>query len=212
MKKVKKRIIVVDKEMSFRDEIERFNTEQDRYQLVAIFREVRTAYQSLLKSRPETIVIQVKDTPDNLLHYIAKIKSHYPSIKILIQCEIDDDALIFDLLTIGLSGLTSISTQWQQVVDFLNQIDDGQYPTSSMVTKKIFETFQLNKHNELSVRQNEILHLMIMGATHHSIADKLGISKETAKTHMKNLYKKLNVHSREAALAKAVNEKLILVI
>jgi DNA-binding CsgD family transcriptional regulator len=94
----------------------------------------------------------------------------------------------------------------------LDDIVAGAYPTSPLVTKKIFEAFQLNKYAELTARQNEILKLMVMGATYNSIAGKLHISKETAKTHMKNLYRRLHVHSKEEALAKAVEEKFILVI
>jgi DNA-binding NarL/FixJ family response regulator len=120
--------------------------------------------------------------------------------------------MIFNLLTIGLAGYVNTSHSWPDLQKNLDEIFNGSYPMSNAVARKIFEVFQLNKYSELSSRQNEILRLMLMGATYNTIAGRLQISKETAKTHMKNLYRKLDVHSREQALAKAVEERLILVI
>jgi DNA-binding NarL/FixJ family response regulator len=146
------------------------------------------------------------------LRTICKIKTQYPSIKIFVQTDLDDDRLIFDLLAIGLAGLSNVSRSPGKFMAMLTEIENGEYPTSPFVTKKIFECFQLNRFSELSFRETEILRQMILGATHCTIAGKLGISKETAKTHMKNIYRKLRVHSREEALTKAVEEKFILVI
>jgi DNA-binding NarL/FixJ family response regulator len=179
---------------------------------VGFYKDAKTAFLSLPKSRPEIIVIVIESGDESDLKSITKIKVQHPAIKLLIQTDLEDDKLIFDLLTIGLAGLSNVSKSWPSLVTALNEIENGNYPTSRVVTKQIFENFQLNKFSELSSRQNEILRLMILGATHCTIAEKLGISKDTAKTHMKNIYRKLHVHSREEALTKAVEERLILVI
>lgn len=211
MKKTKRRILLVDKRPILKEDLIRNGNTLENYIVVGIYKDVRSAYLSIMKSRPEIIVITVEDYSDGVLGVIGKIKSQYPAVKIMIQSDTDNDG-VFDLLTVGLCGFVEVTDSWETLVETLDDVMDGMYPTSTMVKKKIFESFQLNKYSELSSRQNEILRLMLMGGTYNSIADKLQISKETAKTHMKNLYRKLHVHSKEEALAKAVDEKLILVI
>jgi DNA-binding NarL/FixJ family response regulator len=212
MKRLKKRVLLVDRSLMLKDELNRIESQMEDYVIVGMYKDVRSAYLSLLRSRPEIIVISIYEWDETLLTTIGKIKNQYPSIKLLIQSEVDDDNLIFDLLTIGLSGFVTHQPTWPDLKKQLDDIVSGDCPTSALITKKIFEVFQLNKFSELSSRQNEVLRLMLMGGTYNSIAERLRISKETAKTHMKNLYRKLDVHSKEQALAKAVEEKLILVI
>lgn len=212
MKRIKKRVLLIDRTSALRDEITREEGQIEDYVIVGMYKDVKSAYLSLLRSRPEIIVISIHESDESLLTTIGKIKNQYPSVKLLIQCELEDDNIIFDLLTIGLAGFISHQSSWTQLKKHLDDVVGGECPTSPSITKRIFEVFQLNKFSELSSRQNEILRLMLMGGTYNSIAGRLRISKETAKTHMKNLYRKLDVHSKEQALAKAVEEKLILVI
>ena len=212
MKRIKKRVLVVDKSMVLKEEISQANGQVDDYTIVGFYKDVRNAFLSLVKSRPEIIVIFVYETDESVLATIGKIKNQYPAVKILIESDIEDDAMLFNLLTVGLAGFVNPSHSWADLKKNLDEIVLGSYPMSQLICKKIFELFQLNKYSELSARQNEILRLMLMGGTYNTIAGRLQISKETAKTHMKNLYRKLDVHSREQALAKAVEERLILVI
>jgi DNA-binding NarL/FixJ family response regulator len=212
MKRMKKRVLMIDRTLRLKDEIAKIENQIEDYVIVGMYKDVRSAYLSLLRSRPEIIVISIYESDEALLTMVGKIKNQYPSIKLLIQCELDDDNLIFDLLTIGLSGFIDHQSTWTDLKKQLDDIVSGECPTSPSIMKRIFEVFQLNKFSELSSRQNEILRLMLMGGTYNTIAERLRISKETAKTHMKNLYRKLDVHSKEQALAKAVEEKLILVI
>jgi DNA-binding NarL/FixJ family response regulator len=211
MKKIKRRIVLVDKRPLFKEELSMDGDPFENYFIAGIFKDVKSAYHSLMKSRPEAMVITVEDYNESILGTIAKIKSQYPAVRILIQSDTDDE-YIFNLLTIGLAGFTRVPNDWNELIKTLDDAMAGLYPVSGLVTRKIFEAFQLNKYAELSSRQNEILRLMLMGGTYNTIAGKLQISKETAKTHMKNLYRKLHVHSKEQALAKAINDKLIFVI
>lgn len=212
MKRSKRRILIIDRLQVLREQLLDESASFENFTVVGFYKDVRTAFLSLPKSRPEVIVIVIDSIDENDLRTIGKIKTQYPSIKLLVETDVEDDKLIFDLLTVGLAGLSNVSKSWDKLVASLSEIENGVYPASKVVTKQIFESFQLNKFSELSSRQNEILRLMILGATHITIAEKLGISKDTAKTHMKNIYRKLHVHSREQALTKAVEDRLILVI
>jgi DNA-binding NarL/FixJ family response regulator len=212
MRRIKKRVLIVDNSSLLKESILEAKDQITDYIIVGFFKDVNSAYLSFPKTCPEIVVISIHEQDDVLLPSIAKIKNQYPSIKILIQSDLDDDNFIFELLTIGLAGFVNQNHTWSEVKKCLDEVVAGFCPTSPMITKIIFEAFQLNRYSELSHRQNEILKLMVLGGTSNSIAGKLHISKETAKTHMKNIYRKLHVHSKEQALSKAIEDKLILLI
>lgn len=212
MKRAKKRVLIVEKTQTLRQQLDQLQSPPEYFSFVGFYKDARSAFLSLMKSRPEIIVLVIDEVDDRTLYTIGRIKNQFPAIKLLIQTDSEDETLLFHFLTVGLAGLASVSSTIEGLMHQLEEIDRGSYPTSRVLTKKIFESFQLNKFAELSMRQNEILRLMIMGATCTTIGERLGISRETAKTHMKNLYRKLRVHSKEEALSKAVEEKLVLVI
>ena len=83
-----------------------------------------------------------------------------------------------------------------------------------MITKKILSALipdkkTLNPEHRLSVRQREIVQGIVNGLTIAQIAEKLNISDYTVETHIKNIYHKLNIHSKHTLVAKAYNDHLL---
>jgi DNA-binding NarL/FixJ family response regulator len=74
--------------------------------------------------------------------------------------------------------------------------------------KKTEETISPNNYN-LSPREKEVLGSLVNGMSYKMIADQHGISYETVRSHMKNIYEKLHVASMTEAVAKAINQKLV---
>ena len=80
---------------------------------------------------------------------------------------------------------------------------------SSKIARLVIDNFHINPNSPLTKRETEILTLISEGKTYTQISEELFISKETSKTHIKNIYSKLQVNSKSQALAKAAQEKLI---
>ena len=133
-----------------------------------------------------------------------------PGLKILVQTDETEESLIMEIVTVGISGILSLNTGWEQLKASLQDIEAGIYPLNNPAARALLHMLQVNIDSDLTSRQLQILKLMSMGKTHTTIADKLHISPETAKTHVKNIYRRLNVNSKEEALSLAVQEKLIL--
>jgi len=68
---------------------------------------------------------------------------------------------------------------------------------------------QINPYG-LTARETDVLTSLSKGNSYKLIASEYGISIDTVRTHIKNVYEKLQVHSQAEAVAKAINEKLIL--
>jgi DNA-binding NarL/FixJ family response regulator len=99
------------------------------------------------------------------------------------------------------------STPPEKVVDAIREVHEGGSPISSQIARKIIETFAAGKKGnkyfqELSRREQEILELLSKGFRYKEIADQLFLSIDTVRTHIRNIYEKLQVNSRAEALRK----------
>ena len=105
------------------------------------------------------------------------------------------------------SGYVLKKTSPAQLLEAIKDVVNGGSPMSSQIARKVVASFQnknlaLNNHDQLSAREMEILTFLSKGYRYKEIADILFISIETVRTHIRNIYEKLQVHSRTEALLK----------
>lgn len=97
--------------------------------------------------------------------------------------------------------------------DLLNKIEEvvkGGAPMSSNIARQVINSFNIpTVPSPLSKRETEILRLLCNGMNYRSIATELFLSSHTVKTHVKNIYRKLHVHSRAEAVSKALEDNLL---
>jgi DNA-binding NarL/FixJ family response regulator len=77
---------------------------------------------------------------------------------------------------------------------------------SSSIARKVFNYFSgisFNSNNHLTAREKEIVAGLVDGLSYKMIAANLGITVATIKTHAKNIYRKLQVHSKSEIVAKS---------
>ena len=80
---------------------------------------------------------------------------------------------------------------------------------STNIARLVVASFQKNHNSPLTPRETEVLELMVKGKSYTNIADQLFVDKETIRTHIKNIYWKLEVHSKAEAIEKATKARLI---
>ena len=80
---------------------------------------------------------------------------------------------------------------------------------STHIARMVVRSFQKNSQSPLTGRETEVLNLLSRGKSYKMIADEIFIDKETVRTHIKNTYRKLEVHSKADAIEKALKDRLI---
>ena len=153
----------------------------------------------------------------NGIEITKKICERFPHIKILIQTVFNDSEKIFLALCAGASGYILKNDPPHKFIEAINDVYSGGAPFSSAVAKKVLGFFANqniilvspgNEDYHLSEREKEILRLMVEAFNYKAIAEKTFISYETVRTHVKNIYKKLHVTSRNEAVMKAIQQGL----
>ncbi len=138
---------------------------------------------------------------------VAELKPICPETQFLMFTSFEDTDSVFKALKVGATGYITKTTQPSKILDALVDINKGGSPMSSHISRKIVNSFQSAEENselqKLSQREKEILDLLSKGLRYKEIADKLFLSTETVRTHIRNIYEKLQVNSRTEALNKA---------
>jgi|SRR6185312_13081370 len=137
---------------------------------------------------------------------ISELKSRCPHTQFLILTSFEDTDSIFAAMKAGATGYLTKSIQPSKLLDAIVEVHKGGSPMSSHIARKVVSHFQKDETNpeleKLSQREQEILLLLSKGLRYKEIADKLFVSTETVRTHIRNIYQKLQVNSRTDALNK----------
>ncbi len=185
------------------------------YNCVGAYPECRNLAAHLKASQCDIALMDIEMPGMNGIEATKIIKEQLPHIQVLIQTVFSDDDNIFRAICAGASGYILKSTTPSEYIDALKDVHSGGSPMTSGIARKVFELFKNNVHqtsNEvynLTEKEKIVLQQLITGKSYKMIAHELKISHDTIKTHMKNIYAKLHVHSGPEAVAKALQEKLV---
>jgi DNA-binding NarL/FixJ family response regulator len=169
------------------------------------------------RSEPEVVLMDIEMPGLNGVEATKLIAEKFPGIKILIQTVFSDNEKIFAALCAGASGYILKTDPPHKYLEAITDVYNGGAPISGGVAKKILGFFAHKnvilvspeaQDYQLSQRENEILQLMIKGESYPVIAEKIFLSYETVRTHVKHIYKKLHVASRNEAITKAIQQGL----
>jgi DNA-binding NarL/FixJ family response regulator len=162
---------------------------------------------------PDIILLDIGLPGMNGIELIPELRRLSPSSKIIIITVHDDDENVFNAICAGASGYLLKDLSADKIVASINEVMNGGAPMNSHIAKKVLNMFrdQNVKSNgySLSEREKEILSLLVEGLSKKQIAEKIFLSHHTVDSHLRNIYAKLEVHSRSSAISKAIREKLL---
>jgi DNA-binding NarL/FixJ family response regulator len=162
---------------------------------------------------PDIILLDIGLPGMNGIEMIPELRKLTPSSKIIIITVHDDDENVFNAICSGASGYLLKDLSADRIVASINEVMNGGAPMNSHIAKKVLNMFrdQNVKSNgySLSEREKGILSLLVEGLSKKQIAEKIFLSHHTVDSHLRNIYAKLEVHSRSSAISKAIREELL---
>jgi len=178
------------------------------------FADTRDLENQLTSSKPDAVIMDIDLPFRNGIETTRLLKSIRPELPVLILTVFEDDSKIFNAICAGAGGYLLKNSMPERILDAIIELCKGGAPMSPMVARKVLETFKIappisDKAYDLSVRELEILQLLTQGLSYKSIASKCFISIDTVKFHAKNIYEKLQVHSKSEAVVVALKNKLV---
>jgi DNA-binding NarL/FixJ family response regulator len=205
----KKRVMIVEDDQEIRNSFTLIVNSSQKFMVVNAYGTAEDAIANLNRDRPEIVLMDIELPGVNGIHGTKVIKDKSPHTDIVMVSVYEDSELVFEALKAGASGYITKSANYMELLSALEEIVKGGAPMSSRIARMVIDNFHVNPNSPLTKRETEILQLISEGKTYTQISEELFISKETAKTHIKNIYSKLQVNSKSEAIAKANLEKLI---
>jgi DNA-binding NarL/FixJ family response regulator len=205
----KKRVVLVEDDQEIRNSFSLIVNSSPKFIVVNGYGTGEEAIANLQKDKPEIVLMDIELPGMNGIHATKTIKDKMPTADIIMVTVYEDSDLVFEALKAGASGYITKSANYMELLSALEEITRGGAPMSSRIARMVIDNFHVNPNSPLTKRETEILQLISEGKTYTQISEELFISKETSKTHIKNIYSKLQVTCKSEAIAKANLEKLI---
>jgi len=215
------RVSIVDDNELMRDNIAQRVSSVPGIQMAGIFPDGQILIDYLdscnTEALPDVILMDI-EMPTNGIYTTAMVKAKFPTIDIVMLTVLDDDNTIYEAIKAGALGYLLKEEPSEVIVKAILDIKNGGSIISPSIARKILR-FLANpvqkiaksktEDNPLSKREIEILELVSNGLTNPQIAEKLFISYETVRKHVRNIYEKLQVTNRTLAARKALNNRWI---
>ena len=203
------RVVIVEDDETIRNGFSYLINASDQYRVVKSYPNVELALVHLKADDPHVILLDIELPGMKGLDAIPKMRQLVPSAHILMLTVYDNEENVFKALSRGAAGYLTKNDSTEKIIDAIREVMDGGAPMSMNIAKMVIRSFHRNQNSPLTKRETEILEEIAKGKSRSKIAKEMFIDLETVKSHIKNIYLKLNVHSRDEAIKEAKNNKYI---
>ncbi len=203
------KIVIIEDDKIFREAFGLLLNSSNHYEVVNTYSTCEEAIEHLDEDMPHIIIMDIHLPGMSGIDATKIIKTISPKINILIISGNKDNRVALEAFSAGAVGFITKDSEYIDFIEAIRQVEEGGSPMSKTVSRYVVESFHANFESPLSERESQVLQLLSQGQTYKEIAEKLFIHPETVKSHLKNIYTKLDVHNKADAIMKAVQERLI---
>ncbi|HLI92757.1 MAG TPA: response regulator transcription factor [Puia sp.] len=163
----------------------------------------------LRRCQPDVVLMDIDMPVLNGIEAVKLIKARFAGIHVIMQTVFEDEDKIFHAILAGAEGYILKKSPPARMLEAIAEVYNGGAPMTPSVASKTLKLFRSGvrplpavKDQGLTDRQKEILECIVSGMSYKLIADKLVVSVDTVRYHVKNIYQILHVHSRFELLNK----------
>jgi DNA-binding NarL/FixJ family response regulator len=163
-------------------------------------------------ARPDVVLMDIFLPRMSGIECTTRLKALLPNTQIVILTAMDDDELVFMALEAGADGYLLKRTRPEDLRSALVDVLSGGAPMTSEIARRVVSHFRQKARSRdntvhLTAREEEILLLLTKGYANKEIADRLNLSVDTVRSHLKHIYEKMHVRSRTEAVARYMNAR-----
>jgi DNA-binding NarL/FixJ family response regulator len=184
------------------------------YTCTGSYRSMEEALDRIGKQLPNIVLSDIGLPGMDGIEGIRILKERHPDLLILMLTVYDDDERIFDAMCAGASGYLLKKTPPAKLLESLKEAVAGGAPMSPEVARRVITLFREIRppdraDYQLTPHETRLLKLFVEGHIYKTAAVELGVSVNTVNFHVRNIYEKLQVHTRSEAVAKALVNRLV---
>ena len=202
-------VSLIEDDDEIRETIKLLINNAEGFRCISDFGDCETAIPALQEDSPDVLLMDITLPGMSGIEGVRILNDIMPDLDIIMLTVHKSDEVIFDSLCAGACGYLMKNTPPQKLLEAIKEVLDGGSPMTTSIARKVITSFRVTKDSPLTRRETEVLTELCKGKSYKTIADTLFVSEDTVHFHIKNIYKKLQVHSKSEAVAKAIKEKLV---
>jgi two-component system NarL family response regulator len=195
------RLVVVDDHPAFRMGLTALIESEPDMTVVAESGDGRDAVAIFRREKPDVVLMDLRLPDFSGVEAIIALRKEFPACRVIVVTTYDADEDIYRAIQSGAQSYLLKDMPKETIVQTIRAVHAGEQPLSANVAKRLAKRL---RREELNRREIEALHLLVKGRSNKEIAAKLFISEDTVKTHLKNLFHKLDVQDRTEAAITAI--------
>lgn len=201
-------ITVLEDDFIFSQGIQKMISETDDLQCEMAFNTVTDFYKIFDTLSSNIFWVDISLPDGSGIDVIKTILKSKPAALCLVCSLHDDDRHVFEAMKAGAIGYLMKNTSVSKMLESIYELLNGGSPMSPFIARKLITSFRIKEDNKtevtnlLTLRELEVLQHIAKGHLYKEVADSLGISIETVKKHLRNIYIKLQVQNRTEAVVK----------
>jgi DNA-binding NarL/FixJ family response regulator len=208
------KVAIVEDHQKIREGLTALIDGTEGFRAAGSFRSMEEALSGIAQDLPDVALLDIGLPGMTGIEGVRVLKEQYPHLLFLMLTVYDDDARIFDAICAGACGYLLKNTPPARLLESLNDVMAGGSPMSPEVARRVIELFRGIRPSEhadyhLTPYESRLLQLLVDGHNYKTAGAEVGMGVHAVSFHMRNIYEKLQVHSRAEAVAKALRHRLV---
>lgn len=208
------KVAIIEDQRDIREGLATMLRFTEGYECIGSYRSMEEALDRIRGQVPDVTLVDIGLPGMNGIEGIRLLRDRYEQMLVLMLTVYDDDEHIFDALCAGANGYLLKKTAPARLIESLREAMEGGAPMSPEVAGRVIRLFRQIRppdraDYQLTPHETSLLKLLVDGHNYKTAAVEAGVSFTTVAFHMRNIYGKLQVHSKSEAVAKALRNRLV---
>jgi DNA-binding NarL/FixJ family response regulator len=198
---------IVEDNKTLREGFETLINRTPEMQCICACGTVGDAVKQIPEAKPDVVLMDIQLPDGTGIDCTARIKEQLPNVQIIVVTVYADADWIFQALQAGASGYLLKRATPARIIAAIQEAQEGGVPMTPEIARKVIGQFQApikaaEEVESLTPRETEVLQFIMHGLANKEIADRMSISVNSVKWHLRHIYEKLHVRSRVEAVLK----------
>lgn len=208
------KVALIEDQRTIREGLTALISGTEGFQCIDSYASMEEALPRISAWLPDVVLADIGLPGMSGIEGIGILKERYPTLPILMLTVYKDDERIFQAVCAGARGYLLKKTPPARLLESLREIVGGGAPMSPEVARRVLELFHqfrppAHVDYHLTPHELRLLRLLVEGHNYKTAAREIGSTVHAISFHMKNIYEKLQVHSKSAAVAKALRDHIV---
>ncbi len=185
--------------------------------LTSVNADATQVLQVVASERPDVILMDIDMPGFSGIEATRRLHAATTQVQVIMLTVFEDEERVYQALQAGAMGYLLKSTPPKELLTAIAEVHEGGAPMTPSIARKVLAQLRISSparamlvpDHQLGQREQEVLQCLVDGLSYKMVADKLGISINTVRSHIKHIYEKLHVRSNTEAVAKTINERLL---